>query len=280
MTTALEPRSRFQLLGTPVIDQSTAAQVGLVSDVWVDLEQQQVVALSVRESPFSSLSRTMALGERVRLGKDAILIDTEAVFEDYDLSDLVKAIGSKVVTETGTRLGSVKDFTFDPETGDIANIHLSALGLPLLPGFIVNTYAMQASEIVSVGGDIIAADEAETRLIEVSTSILTKLFGVGRPPWEMLAETPILPSAAESVEEEEAYYEEEYEEEYDDEYEEEEELAEEEEIYEEDAEIYAAADGEDEEYSDEYDETYEDSEETAAGEPLEPFEELPEKEPI
>ena len=149
-----ELRSRFRVLGSPVIDQATAAQVGIVSSVWVDLDEQRVVALSVRDSAFDRVDRTMELSDRITIGRDAILVQSDDVFEDFDLSGLVRAIGTDVVTETGTRLGRVKDFMFDPVTGEIADVHISSLGVPLIPAFLSNTYGMKSDEVVSVGGGI------------------------------------------------------------------------------------------------------------------------------
>ena len=292
--TGSELRSRFQLLGSPVIDQTAAAQIGIISEVWVDLDRQQVVALSVRDSAFDRLERTLELGDRIKIGRDAILVESDDVFEDLDLDGLVKAIGTNVVTETGTRLGRIKDFTFDPKTGEIADVHISSLGIALIPAFLSNTYGMKSEEIVSVGGDIIAADGAETRLFEVSTSLITQLIGVGRPPWELQMDTPVLPSAAETVEEEEeAYYGKEYEDEYEDEYEEEpegeyeegyEEEPEEEyeEEYEEDKDDYIAEE-EAEEFEEDYESEYEEAareidREPASDEPLDLPVDVPEGE--
>ncbi|MGK7913839.1 MAG: PRC-barrel domain-containing protein [Synechococcus sp.] len=259
--TGSELRSRFRVLGSPVIDQATAAQIGIVSSVWVDLEAQRVVALSVRDSAFDRVDRTMELSDRITIGRDAILVQSDDVFEDFDLSGLVRAIGTDVVTETGTRLGRVKDFMFDPITGEIADVHISSLGVPLVPAFLSNTYGMKSDRVVSVGGDIIAADETEAELFEVSTSVITKLIGVGRPPWELQMDTSVLPSAAEVVEEdEEAYYDKEYEGEYEEEYEEEYEDTARDydaEEYEDDIEVSAEPDGGEEEYNENYESEYE-----------------------
>ena len=271
-----ELRSRFKLLGSPVIDRTTAAQVGIISEVLVDLERQQVVALKVRDSAFERLERTLEIGEQITIGRDAILIESEDVFEDLDLEGLDKVIGTNVVTETGTRLGRVKDFMFDPATGEIADVYISSLGIALIPAFLSNTYGMKSEEIVSVGGDIIAADATESRLFEVSTSFVTQLIGVGRPPWELQMDTPVLPSAAETVEEEEeAYYGKEYEDEYEEEYEDEieEEIEDEyEEEYEEEEDVDSIEEEEDydEDYESEYEAAVQETEEEpASDEPVE-----------
>ncbi|MGK7907861.1 MAG: PRC-barrel domain-containing protein [Synechococcus sp.] len=286
---ASEFRSRFQVLGSPVIDQTSAAQVGIVSEVWVDLERQQVLALSVIDSAFDRIERFLVLGDRVKIGRDAILIESDDAFEEPDLEGLEKVIGLNVVTETGTRLGRIKNFLFDPDSGEIIDYHVSSLGIPLIPAFLSNTYGMKAEELVSVGGDLIAADGTENRLFEVSTSFITQLIGVGRPPWEMQMDVPVLPSAAEPEEEdEEAYYSKEYEEEYE---EEEEEYAgedyedgvEEDYVDEEDRGDYVEDEVEEdyaEDYESEYAEAAEESQEPVDAEPLETPVEIAEPETI
>ncbi len=43
-----EIRQRSDLLGTQVITRDTGKKLGVVSQLWVDIDQQEVVALSLR----------------------------------------------------------------------------------------------------------------------------------------------------------------------------------------------------------------------------------------
>jgi sporulation protein YlmC with PRC-barrel domain len=223
-----EIRQRSQILGTQVINQNNATRLGVVSQVWVDLEQQQVLILGVREQAFSVSggALTMELNQVAALGRDAILVSGEEVFADLELEGLSKVIGSDVVTETGTRLGKVKDFSFNSTSGVVSELILSSLGIPLIPGILISTFSMDADEILSASSNqIIVEDGAETRLTQLSKGLLESV-GIGKPPWEAPTESPILPSAAESVETAEA---EEYDQEYEEEYAEDDIYAEEEE---------------------------------------------------
>ncbi len=209
-----EVRRRSQVLGTQVISQVNAARLGVVSEVWADLEAKQVLVLGVLEKAFAGSPRLLELRQVTALGQDAILVPNDEVFDNLDLEGLSRVVGSEVVTEEGIRLGKVKDFQFNSVSGLITGLILSNLGLTFLPGFILSTYLLPADEIVSVGGDrLIVADGAETRLTQLAKGILETL-GLGKPPWEVgVSPAPALPSAVEgSVVEED--YEEEYEEEY------------------------------------------------------------------
>lgn len=209
-----EVRRRSQVLGTQVISQVNAARLGVVSEVWADLEAKQVLVLGVLEKAFAGSPRLLNLRQVTALGQDAILVPNDEVFDDLDLEGLSRVVGSEVVTEEGIRLGKVKDFQFNSVSGLITGLILSNLGLTFLPGFILSTYLLPADEIVSVGGErLIVADGAETRLTQLAKGILETL-GLGKPPWESgVSPAPALPSAVEgsAVEED---YEEEYEEEY------------------------------------------------------------------
>ncbi|MDX2272045.1 MAG: PRC-barrel domain-containing protein [Cyanobacteriota bacterium] len=210
-----EARRRSQILGTQVISQGNAARLGVISDVLVDLEAKQVLVLRVREQALSGVPASIELRQVAALGRDAILIPSEAAFDNLDLEGLSKVVGSDVVSETGTRLGKVKDFEFNAASGVISSLTLSSLGISFLPGFILSTYQMSADEIVSVGSNrLIVADGAEARLTQLTKSFLEQ-FGIGKPPWEESNEVPALPSAvADNAAEEEDDYEQDYEDEY------------------------------------------------------------------
>lgn len=210
---------RSQILGTQVISQGTAARLGLVDQLWVDLERKQVLVLGVRQAAFSGGSQLLELSQVSALGRDALLIPNEEVFEDLDLDGLVKLVGSDVVTEAGIRLGKVKDFIFEPSSGLLTDLVLSALGIPLLSGYLDTTYLMAVGDILSVGSRrIIAVGGAETRLVIEQENLLRRWFNVGVAPWESSAQAA-LPSSTLSEQIEEEVFDEGYEDEYEQEYE-------------------------------------------------------------
>ncbi|MEM9155455.1 MAG: PRC-barrel domain-containing protein [Cyanobacteria bacterium P01_F01_bin.33] len=216
--TAAELRLRSQVLGTQTLAQDSAMRVGVVNQVWVDLEQKQVLALDVlRGQVFGGDVTGLEFARVGAFGRDAILVENEDVFDNLDTDDLSRVIGSSVVTDAGVALGRIRDFAFDPETGEIAYFILSNLGIPYLPGILDSTYEMAAAEILKGGGDrIIVAESTETRLTVLQRSFLETTFGIGKPPW-MVEEFPTaLPSAAVD-EDAEDYYEDEYADEYEEE---------------------------------------------------------------
>lgn len=215
---AAELRLRSQILGTQTIARDTAMRLGVVNQVWVNLEQKQVLALDVlRGQVFGGDVIGLEFGRVGAFGRDAILVENEDVFDNLDPDELSRVIGSTVVTETGVTLGRIRDYAFDPETGEIAYFILSNLGIPYLPGILDSTYEMAAADIINGGGDrLIVAEATETRLTVLKKSFLETTFGIGKPPW-MVDELPTLPSAAVDLDDDEEYYEDEYAEEYEEE---------------------------------------------------------------
>lgn len=223
---------RSQILGTQVISQTYATRLGIVGQVWVDLTERQVVALGilgVRQPNEPGASVIIDLTQAKAIGPDAILIDEDTLLEEYNpqLEGLFKVVGSDVVTETGVRLGKVKDFIFEIGSGFVSELVLSNLGIPLLPGFIDSTYRLSTDEVIEVGSRrLITVEGSENRcLIEVKSFL--QRANIGKAPWDQERQ-PIaaLPpasgrSALEEDEFEGAYrqdydaYEETYEEDYD-----------------------------------------------------------------
>lgn len=71
---------RSDILNTQVITRDNGKRLGIVSQVWVDVDQREVVALSLRDSliSISSLPRNMYLNSINQIG-DVILVDNEDV---------------------------------------------------------------------------------------------------------------------------------------------------------------------------------------------------------
>ncbi|OLP17535.1 photosystem reaction center subunit H [Leptolyngbya sp. 'hensonii'] len=178
---------RSDLLGTQVITRDTGKRLGVVSQLWVDVDQREVVVLSLRENLLSGLvsgvPKFMLLSSIRQIG-DVILVDTEDAIEDVNVDVYNSLTNSEVITETGEPLGRVRGFRFDVENGKLASLIIAQLGLPLIPDQVISTYELPVEEIVSSGPDrLIVFEGAEDRLNQLTVGILERV-GIGRPPWE------------------------------------------------------------------------------------------------
>lgn len=77
---------RSDILNTQVITRDNGKRLGIISQVWVDVDQREVVALSLRDSliSISGVPRYMYLNSINQIG-DVILVDNEDVIEDIEV---------------------------------------------------------------------------------------------------------------------------------------------------------------------------------------------------
>lgn len=178
-----EIRQRSDLLGTMVVTRNTGKKLGVISQLWVDIDQQKVVALSLRPNLLYGTPQPMLLSSIRQIG-DVILVDDEDVIEDIDTESYNSLINCEVITETGELLGKVRGFKFDVDDGGVVSLIIASVGLPLIPDQVVSTYELPIDEIVSSGPDrLIVFEGSEERMVQLSVGVLERL-GIGRPPWE------------------------------------------------------------------------------------------------
>lgn len=179
-------RQRSEILGTQVITRDTGKRLGVVSQLWVDIDRRQVVAIGVRESilAMTALPRYMRLSEISQIG-DVILVEDDRVLEDeLDVEGYSNLIQSEVITETGDLLGRVRGFKFDTENGTLTSLIIASIGIPQIPEQILSTYELPIEEIVSSGPNrLIVFENAQERLSQLSVGVLERL-GLGAAPWE------------------------------------------------------------------------------------------------
>jgi len=181
-------RQRADILGTQVITRSTGRRLGVVSQLWVDVDQGEVVAMGLRESilpgVMSGNQHTMLLSSIRQIG-DVILVDDDTALEDdISLAPYSTLINCEVITEDGEMLGRVRGFKFDVTTGKVESIIIASLGLPQIPDQVISTYELPIEEVVSSGPDrLIVFEGAEEKLVQLSVGLLERL-GIGSAPWE------------------------------------------------------------------------------------------------
>ncbi|MEA5566489.1 PRC-barrel domain-containing protein [Anabaena sp. UHCC 0399] len=180
---------RSDILNTQVITRDNGKRLGIVSQVWVDIDQREVVALGLRDSliSISGLPRYMYLSSINQFG-DVILVDNEDVIEDIEVEGLSNLMNWEVITETGEVLGKVRGFKFEGETGKLNSIVIASLGVPQIPDQFLSTYEISIEEVVSTGPSrLIVFEGAEERINQLTVGVLERL-GIGKAPWERGAE--------------------------------------------------------------------------------------------
>ena len=196
-----QSRLRSDIVGTQVITRSTGRRLGVVSQMWVDLDRLEVVAIGLQENILSKViasnEKAMLLTDIRQMG-DVILVDDDTVLDGDVRTDIFNnPVNSEVITESGEVLGRVRGFKFDVVNGKLETIVVASLGLPQIPDQVVSTYELPVEEIVSTGPDrIIVFEGSEEKLTQLSMGLLERL-GLGSPPWERgLSDGYVMPVSA------------------------------------------------------------------------------------
>ncbi|MCG9892290.1 MAG: PRC-barrel domain-containing protein [Thermosynechococcaceae cyanobacterium MS004] len=183
MTLSEQIQQRSDLIGTQVITRNTGKKLGVINQLWVDIDQREVVALGLRSTLVTGEQRYMYL-ENIRQIGDVVLVEDESAIEMVNDLSYSTLISHEVITETGEKLGKVRGFKFDTVNGELKSLVIASLGLPLIPSQLISTYEMPVGEIVSTGAErIIVFEGAEERLEQVTVGVLERL-GLGSAPWE------------------------------------------------------------------------------------------------
>ncbi|MEL6777207.1 MAG: PRC-barrel domain-containing protein [Cyanobacteria bacterium J06597_16] len=196
-----QSRLRSDIVGTQVITRSTGRRLGVVSQMWVDLDRLEVVAIGLQENILSKViasnEKAMLLTDIRQMG-DVILVDDDTVLDGDVRTDIFNnPVNSEVITESGEVLGRVRGFKFDVVNGKLETIVVASLGLPQIPDQVVSTYELPVEEIVSTGPDrIIVFEGSEEKLTQLSVGLLERL-GLGNAPWDRgLSDGYVMPVSA------------------------------------------------------------------------------------
>ena len=155
-----------KLRNVPIIGLSSGTQIGLAERPVIDWTTLKIAGLICSTRENSSL---LLLAQDVReYNSGVILINSEddlvASQEIIRLQPLLKAefrlIGAQVRTESGTKLGQVSDYTFDPRNFEIQQLHLKR---NLLRGLIAGGLIIHRRQIVEVTPAIIVVRDGEVR---------------------------------------------------------------------------------------------------------------------
>ncbi|MGL5082627.1 MAG: PRC-barrel domain-containing protein [Microcoleaceae cyanobacterium] len=177
---------RSEILGTQVITRDRAKRLGIVSQLWVDVDRREIVAMGLRENilALAGVSKFLYLSNIREIG-DVILVDDErAIEDDFDTEAHSTLINSEVITETGEPLGRVRGFKFDSRDGKLLSIIVASIGIPQIPDQVISTYELSVDQIVSSGPNrLIVFEGSEDQLQQISVGVLERL-GLGEAPWE------------------------------------------------------------------------------------------------
>ena len=147
---------RSVIMDKEVITRTSGKRLGYVNQVYVDPGRLQVVSLYMRAnaSSFGANNVDHVLISSLRQIGDVILVHDESSLLDPPADEMygyISLIGSVVETEDGTKLGKIRDFVFNPDSGEIVAIQYDALGIPSIPQSLLSCFSLDWREILAVG---------------------------------------------------------------------------------------------------------------------------------
>lgn len=155
-------RRRKELQGLGVMDVSGGKKLGSVEDLVVSPENGRVLALTMAGGMLGGSRSFVNIDDVRTIGADAITVSGDNVVRrDSEMSDELSTareasrtfVGKKVVTESGTLLGTVNDYLVDESARRVT-------GMVIGNGLLSAEDAISADRVVSAGPDaVIVTDE-------------------------------------------------------------------------------------------------------------------------
>ena len=149
-----------EILGLAVIDSERGDSMGNVKGFFIDLDKRLIVALEVG-GRFLSSSKVLPFASIKALEQDIVMVPSAQSFinrRDLGFTGLTDRLtGRQVLTEDGRRLGDVRDYSFDVQTGEITTITFG-VDKEVLGGLwktAGDEYEISASHIMTLGDNII-----------------------------------------------------------------------------------------------------------------------------
>lgn len=154
-----------ELKGRSVVSVSQAHKLGEVDNVVVDLSSRSVLGLLVRTGGLLHSRQAVLLRDVKAIGQDAVTVEDESQLNGQDkfaeLKDKPTAdaiVGAKVMTESGSQVGSVSDLSVDIPAGQITEYILDEGLLERLRG---QERFVPASAVRSLGVRLVVVTDEE-----------------------------------------------------------------------------------------------------------------------
>lgn len=156
MTTPIIKRS--DLLGRLVIDQQSTEELGHIDQLFIDVQTQQIAIVKCKSGFLDRTAHTFGWADINSIGTDSVLINWNE--KDFtEPSDAISPmIGLELWADSGNKVGIVKDYCLDSETGRIVDYLFASGGWRSIQEGL---YCLPGAAVISVGRKrVIAKDEA------------------------------------------------------------------------------------------------------------------------
>ncbi|CAM8961872.1 unnamed protein product [Rhodiola kirilowii] len=157
---------RSNLVAKQVISIQSALSLGFVSQLWVDTSTWLVQVVEARASLLSGESEWFLLEDVSRVG-DVVLVRDESVMDNETrLLGLETLVGYDVITPGRRRIGKVRGYSFDINSGAVESLELDSFGISIIPSSLVSTYVLLVEDVLEVIPDKVVVHEAAASRIQ------------------------------------------------------------------------------------------------------------------
>ncbi|KAF9595871.1 hypothetical protein IFM89_005357 [Coptis chinensis] len=157
---------RSNMIAKQVVCIQSALSLGFVSQLWVDTGLWEVVAVEVRPSMLSGEIERFLLQDVCQIG-DVVLVEDERVLEEQiRMMGLDTLVGYNVVTQSRRKIGKVRGFTFNINSGVVELLELDSFGISFIPSSLVSTYALFVEDVIDVESDTVVVHEVAVSRVQ------------------------------------------------------------------------------------------------------------------
>lgn len=157
-----------QINEAPILSIRNGHTVAKAGEMLIDADKFAVAAVYCRSGGWRGSSHVLLLRDIREYSRSGLIIDSLEDIEDIGeivrLSDMAdrnyQILGKSVVTENGTKLGKVEDYSIDTVNSQIQKLYIKP---SLLKNLMVNNLVIDRSNIVSFDDKHIVVSDASLK---------------------------------------------------------------------------------------------------------------------
>jgi uncharacterized protein YrrD len=154
------------LRGKLVLDRQTAETVGRVEHLWLDDTMRQVVKVTCKSGLLDKHKQTFSWSQVDSIGADSMMVTLPGEQEQALPEGTEPPVGHELWTDSGNRVGTIRDYQINLETGEIVDLLFTSGGWRGLKDGI---YCLKPEAIVSFGSKRVICQEVAVETAEQMT---------------------------------------------------------------------------------------------------------------
>lgn len=177
-------RKSKQFTSLPVISLEEGKRIGTIKGLVINPAEKRVAALIVEQKGLFNDQKFIPYSKIRSVGEDAVTIHHGSFVQKGDnlpeiislVKDKCKINGARIVTESGTLLGTVDDYYVDLTSGELVGMEFSG---GYVSGIFSGTAFLDIEHVLTIGKEmIVCSDEAVEKAVKLDGGLQDKLRGV------------------------------------------------------------------------------------------------------